>query len=83
MSMKGSLAQNIYILVGGRMNSPFPMGALKVAVSSQSKGSGWGGAGDMRLWYSKAPTSTSQTARVHSILGKSSDSVAPVRLWQP
>lgn len=83
MSMKGRLAENIYILVGGRTNSPFPVGALKVAVSSRSEGSGWGGGGGMRLWYSKAPTSTSQTARVHSTLGKSSDFVAPVPLWQP
>lgn len=45
MSMKGKVAQNIYILVGGRTNSPFPMGALKVAVSSRSEGSGWGGGG--------------------------------------
>lgn len=82
MSMKGRLAQNIYILVGGRTNSPFPVGALKV-VSSRFEGSGWGCGGDMRLWYSKAPTSTSQTARVHSTLGKSPDSVAPVPLWQP
>lgn len=43
--MKGRLAQNIYILVGGRTNSPFPLGALKVAVSSRSEGSGWGGGG--------------------------------------
>lgn len=42
MSMKGRLAQYIYILVGGRMNSPFPMGALKVAVSGRSERSGWG-----------------------------------------
>lgn len=71
-SMKGRLAQNIYILVGGRTNSPFPVGALKVAVSSRSEGKwGEGGGGGKSLWYSKAPTPTPQTAQVHSPLGKS------------
>lgn len=78
-SRKGRLAQNIYILVGGRTNSPFPAGALKVAVDLREADGG----GGKSLWYSKAPTSTSQTAQVHSPLGKSSNSVAPVPLWQP
>ena len=69
-------------LGGGSPNSPFPLGAVKVAVSSLYVREG-DREGDMSLWYSKAPASTSQTAQAHLTLGKSLNPVALFPLWQP
>lgn len=65
-------------LGGGRLNSPFPMGALKVADVREGDREG-----DMSLRCSKALASTSQTAQAHSTLGNSLNSVALFPLWQP
>lgn len=87
MSMKGRLAQNIYIVVGGRTNSPFPVGALKVAVSSRSEGSGWGGGGGYASVVLESPNFdlTNSSGSFHSWqelrLCCSGSSLATVKCW--
>lgn len=52
-----------------KLNSSFPMGALKVAVSGLCEGKDR--EADMSLRYLNAPASTSQTDQPHWSLGKS------------
>lgn len=65
---------------GGGLHSPFPMGALKVAVSGLSEGRGSEGRYESAVF--KSPSLDLTNSPAHSSLGKSSHSVALFPFWQ-